>query len=39
MDGDTPNLNLGELDLTTDEFILDEVDSRATFTIKESYIV
>lgn len=37
MDGDTPNLNLGELDLTTDEFILDEVDSRATFTIKESY--
>lgn len=37
MDGDIPNLNLGELDLTTDEFILDEVDSRATFTLKESY--
>ncbi|XP_068188454.1 vacuolar protein sorting-associated protein 52 homolog [Antennarius striatus] len=25
-DADIPNLNLGELDLTTDEFILDEVD-------------
>uniref|UniRef100_A0A8C4IL80 Vacuolar protein sorting-associated protein 52 homolog n=1 Tax=Dicentrarchus labrax TaxID=13489 RepID=A0A8C4IL80_DICLA len=26
-------LNLGELDLTTDEFILDEVDSETTFII------
>uniref|UniRef100_A0A3Q1D066 Vacuolar protein sorting-associated protein 52 homolog n=1 Tax=Amphiprion ocellaris TaxID=80972 RepID=A0A3Q1D066_AMPOC len=31
-DGDIANLNLGELDLTTDEFILDEVDSKTTFT-------
>ena len=30
-DGEIPNLNLGELDLTTDEFILDEVDSKAAF--------
>lgn len=27
-DGDFPTLNLGELDLTTDEFILDEVDGK-----------
>lgn len=31
-DGEIPNLNLGELDLTTDEFILDEVDSKAALT-------
>lgn len=29
-DGDIANLNLGELDLTTDEFILDEVDSKTS---------
>lgn len=27
-DADVTNLNLGELDLTTDEFILDEVDGE-----------
>lgn len=27
-----PNLNLGDLDLTTDEFILDEVDSKFSFS-------
>ena len=26
-----PALNLGDLDLTTDEFILDEVDSKFAF--------
>lgn len=33
------NLNLGELDLTTDELILDEVDSKATFSFTESHVV
>lgn len=32
-DGDMTNLNLGELDLTTDEFILDEVDSKTSLFI------
>ena len=31
-DGISP-LNLGDLDLTTDEFILDEVDSRSTSSL------
>lgn len=28
---DMDNINLEELDLTTDEFVLDEVDSRSCF--------
>lgn len=32
------NLNLGELDLTTDEFILDEVDSKTSLIIYKSHI-
>lgn len=35
-EGDMANLNLGELDLTTDEFILDEVDSKAACIIHMS---
>lgn len=37
-DGDMTNLNLGELDLTTDEFILDEVDSKTSLIIYKSHI-
>lgn len=34
-DGEIGQLNLGELDLTTDEFILDEVDSKTEFITHE----
>lgn len=37
-DGDIPNLNLGELDLTTDEFILDEVDSKKHPVIVDTFL-
>uniref|UniRef100_A0A4W6EYB4 Vacuolar protein sorting-associated protein 52 homolog n=1 Tax=Lates calcarifer TaxID=8187 RepID=A0A4W6EYB4_LATCA len=38
-EGEISNLNLGELDLTTDEFILDEVDSKATLIFTMSHPV
>lgn len=34
-----PNLNLGDLDLTTDEFILDEVDSKFSFSYLKIHLV
>lgn len=32
-DGEAALLNLGELDLTTDEFVLDEVDGEKSFNL------
>uniref|UniRef100_A0A3P9KSK7 Vacuolar protein sorting-associated protein 52 homolog n=1 Tax=Oryzias latipes TaxID=8090 RepID=A0A3P9KSK7_ORYLA len=37
-DGDFPNLNLGELDLTTDEFILDEVDVHIQANLEDDLV-
>ncbi|KAF6719120.1 Vacuolar protein sorting-associated-like protein 52 [Oryzias melastigma] len=37
-DGDIPNLNLGELDLTTDEFILDEVDIHIQANLEDDLV-
>lgn len=37
-DGDMVNLNLGELDLTTDEFILDEVDIHIQANLEDDLV-
>ncbi|XP_023276545.1 vacuolar protein sorting-associated protein 52 homolog isoform X1 [Seriola lalandi dorsalis] len=37
-DGDMANLNLGELDLTTDEFILDEVDIHIQANLEDDLV-
>ncbi|XP_041822971.1 vacuolar protein sorting-associated protein 52 homolog [Melanotaenia boesemani] len=37
-DGDITNLNLGELDLTTDEFILDEVDIHIQANLEDDLV-
>ncbi|XP_011478987.1 vacuolar protein sorting-associated protein 52 homolog isoform X2 [Oryzias latipes] len=37
-DGDFPTLNLGELDLTTDEFILDEVDVHIQANLEDDLV-
>ncbi|KAM3596485.1 uncharacterized protein V6R79_015392 [Siganus canaliculatus] len=37
-DGDMTNLNLGELDLTTDEFILDEVDIHIQANLEDDLV-
>ncbi|XP_049459217.1 vacuolar protein sorting-associated protein 52 homolog isoform X1 [Epinephelus fuscoguttatus] len=37
-DGDIANLNLGELDLTTDEFILDEVDIHIQANLEDDLV-
>ncbi|XP_073319078.1 vacuolar protein sorting-associated protein 52 homolog isoform X2 [Pagrus major] len=37
-DGDMMNLNLGELDLTTDEFILDEVDIHIQANLEDDLV-
>ncbi|RVE67096.1 hypothetical protein OJAV_G00113910 [Oryzias javanicus] len=37
-DGEIPNLNLGELDLTTDEFILDEVDIHIQANLEDDLV-
>nr|XP_046273833.1 vacuolar protein sorting-associated protein 52 homolog isoform X2 [Scatophagus argus] len=37
-DGDVTNLNLGELDLTTDEFILDEVDIHIQANLEDDLV-
>ncbi|XP_028256250.1 vacuolar protein sorting-associated protein 52 homolog isoform X1 [Parambassis ranga] len=37
-DGDIANLNLGELDLTTDEFILDEVDVHIQANLEDDLV-
>ncbi|KAK5854571.1 hypothetical protein PBY51_004756 [Eleginops maclovinus] len=37
-DGDIPDLNLGELDLTTDEFILDEVDIHIQANLEDDLV-
>ncbi|XP_061597458.1 vacuolar protein sorting-associated protein 52 homolog isoform X2 [Cololabis saira] len=37
-DGDIVNLNLGELDLTTDEFILDEVDIHIQANLEDDLV-
>ncbi|XP_056154178.1 vacuolar protein sorting-associated protein 52 homolog [Lampris incognitus] len=37
-DGDIPNLNLGDLDLTTDEFILDEVDIHIQANLEDDLV-
>uniref|UniRef100_A0AAQ5ZWG7 Vacuolar protein sorting-associated protein 52 homolog n=1 Tax=Amphiprion ocellaris TaxID=80972 RepID=A0AAQ5ZWG7_AMPOC len=37
-DGDIANLNLGELDLTTDEFILDEVDIHIQANLEDELV-
>ncbi|XP_056299465.1 vacuolar protein sorting-associated protein 52 homolog [Pseudoliparis swirei] len=37
-DGEMPNLNLGELDLTTDEFILDEVDIHIQANLEDDLV-
>ncbi|XP_027891019.1 vacuolar protein sorting-associated protein 52 homolog [Xiphophorus couchianus] len=37
-DGDITNLNLGELDLTTDEFILDEVDTHIQANLEDDLV-
>uniref|UniRef100_A0A7N6F9Z6 Vacuolar protein sorting-associated protein 52 homolog n=1 Tax=Anabas testudineus TaxID=64144 RepID=A0A7N6F9Z6_ANATE len=37
-DGDIANLNLGELDLTTDEFILDEVDTHIQANLEDDLV-
>ncbi|XP_041811014.1 vacuolar protein sorting-associated protein 52 homolog isoform X1 [Chelmon rostratus] len=37
-DGDVANLNLGELDLTTDEFILDEVDIHIQANLEDDLV-
>ncbi|KAE8282575.1 Vacuolar protein sorting-associated protein 52-like protein [Larimichthys crocea] len=37
-DGDLANLNLGELDLTTDEFILDEVDIHIQANLEDDLV-
>lgn len=37
-DGDAANLNLGELDLTTDEFILDEVDIHIQANLEDDLV-
>ncbi|XP_070702389.1 vacuolar protein sorting-associated protein 52 homolog [Pempheris klunzingeri] len=37
-DGDLTNLNLGELDLTTDEFILDEVDIHIQANLEDDLV-
>ncbi|XP_028296731.1 vacuolar protein sorting-associated protein 52 homolog isoform X2 [Gouania willdenowi] len=38
LDGDVSNLNLGELDLTTDEFILDEVDIHIQANLEDDLV-
>ncbi|XP_038581634.1 vacuolar protein sorting-associated protein 52 homolog [Micropterus salmoides] len=37
-DGDIANLNLGELDITTDEFILDEVDIHIQANLEDDLV-
>ncbi|CAB1451506.1 unnamed protein product [Pleuronectes platessa] len=37
-DGDMSNLNLGELDLTTDEYILDEVDIHIQANLEDDLV-
>ncbi|XP_062265564.1 vacuolar protein sorting-associated protein 52 homolog [Platichthys flesus] len=37
-DGDMANLNLGELDLTTDEYILDEVDIHIQANLEDDLV-
>ncbi|XP_034747433.1 vacuolar protein sorting-associated protein 52 homolog isoform X2 [Etheostoma cragini] len=37
-DGDIANLNLGELDLTTDDFILDEVDIHIQANLEDDLV-
>ncbi|XP_071386035.1 vacuolar protein sorting-associated protein 52 homolog isoform X2 [Centroberyx affinis] len=37
-EGDVPNLNLGDLDLTTDEFILDEVDIHIQANLEDDLV-
>uniref|UniRef100_A0A8C2XCV9 Vacuolar protein sorting-associated protein 52 homolog n=1 Tax=Cyclopterus lumpus TaxID=8103 RepID=A0A8C2XCV9_CYCLU len=37
-DGEVPTLNLGELDLTTDEFILDEVDIHIQANLEDDLV-
>ncbi|KAK7916281.1 hypothetical protein WMY93_012042 [Mugilogobius chulae] len=37
-EGDVTNLNLGELDLTTDEFILDEVDIHIQANLEDDLV-
>ncbi|CAG5888334.1 unnamed protein product [Menidia menidia] len=37
-DGDIANLNLGDLDLTTDEFILDEVDIHIQANLEDDLV-
>ncbi|XP_043995284.1 vacuolar protein sorting-associated protein 52 homolog isoform X1 [Gambusia affinis] len=37
-EGDIANLNLGELDLTTDEFILDEVDTHIQANLEDDLV-
>uniref|UniRef100_A0A8C4IRX3 Vacuolar protein sorting-associated protein 52 homolog n=1 Tax=Dicentrarchus labrax TaxID=13489 RepID=A0A8C4IRX3_DICLA len=37
-EGEIPNLNLGELDLTTDEFILDEVDIHIQANLEDDLV-
>ncbi|XP_039977064.1 vacuolar protein sorting-associated protein 52 homolog isoform X1 [Xiphias gladius] len=37
-DGDIANLNLGELDLTTDEYILDEVDIHIQANLEDDLV-
>uniref|UniRef100_UPI003AAAD64C vacuolar protein sorting-associated protein 52 homolog n=1 Tax=Centroberyx gerrardi TaxID=166262 RepID=UPI003AAAD64C len=37
-EGDIPNLNLGDLDLTTDEFILDEVDIHIQANLEDDLV-
>ncbi|KAF3834379.1 hypothetical protein F7725_025583 [Dissostichus mawsoni] len=37
-DGDIPDINLGELDLTTDEFILDEVDIHIQANLEDDLV-
>ncbi|KAG7273066.1 hypothetical protein CRUP_010038, partial [Coryphaenoides rupestris] len=38
MDGDVPDLHLGELDLTTDELILDEVDIHIQANLEDDLV-
>ncbi|KAI4817863.1 hypothetical protein KUCAC02_011236 [Chaenocephalus aceratus] len=37
-DGDIPDINLGDLDLTTDEFILDEVDIHIQANLEDDLV-
>ncbi|XP_017296915.1 vacuolar protein sorting-associated protein 52 homolog isoform X1 [Kryptolebias marmoratus] len=37
-EGDIANLNLGELDITTDEFILDEVDNHIQANLEDDLV-